>query len=83
MKGILCIITTSRKQKCYLAQQKRSKNSVNVSNGKKYSAEWVLMPPYNRERSDNALVRLPIFTENDKDGETVDDIVEDEMLVLA
>lgn len=65
------------------AQKKCSKNSVNVSNSNKYSAEWVLMPPYNRARSDNALVRWPIFTENDNSGETADEVVEAEMLPLA
>jgi len=54
-----------------------------VSNSNKYSAKWALVPPYNRDSSDNALIRWPIFTKNENDGETVDEVVEAEMLLLA
>jgi len=72
-----------QKTECNHAQRKCSKNSLNMSNSKKYSAEWILVPPYNRDRRDNALVRWPIFKESDNGGETVDEVVEDEMLLLA
>jgi len=71
------------KTECNHAQRKCPKNSLNVSSRNKYSAEWILVPPYNRDRSDNALVRWPIFTENDNGGEIVDEVVEAEMLLLA